>query len=393
MNIEVDEDPFGDEYGDGTDTLASFIAAGAPKFPIVDRSTLERYSICPAQARIVDSGAVLTYSDAANSGQEVHDAFSGAITEYIESERLDWSPKEFADGVLRRLRHSRPDVQPDVLDAAAGAVWKFTEIVTGMHPDNILKYDGGQGKRSGQLAIDIPECGIRFTSELDFLHSGPAKNVLHLTDWKSGWKFHDAASIEKSFQFGSHAVLILDTYPKIDVVEISVFNTRRNRLVGPVEFERNRFDSYKARLISAGTVMMQNRNVPTAELPCWPAVEKCRICDASKLCPIQPPPSVKDDPVEFVKSLIALEAKFDAMKAEAAEYVDATGEDIVTEDGTAFGRSKPASDRKPPAAIYTTTIGQREAKPRAKKKAEKITDAIVGGLGELLKDIKQETQK
>jgi hypothetical protein len=44
------------------------------------------------------------------------------------------------------------------------------------------------------------------------------------------------------------------------------------------------------------------------------------------------------------------------MKKVAAEYVDATGEDIVCEDGTSFGRNKPKSERKAKADLYQIEV-------------------------------------
>jgi hypothetical protein len=398
MTIDLDEDPFYDP----NDTLPAFADVAAQRLVTVDRSDLERWAACPAQAHIVASGKVQTGNAMTASGQEVHDAFSGAITEYVESDRLDWAMSEFADDVLRRLRESRPDVQPDVLDAAANCRWKLADLVLNLNPRNILKYDGGNGTRSGQLAIDLPAVGIRYTSEVDFLHASSSKEVLCLVDWKSGQKVYDADGIWSSFQFQSHAALILENFPKVEAVSVRVFNTRRSTFTRPVEFERKTdLPNIMARIYTAGGIFMANRSKPLASVPIWPGVDKCSICDARKLCPSQPPPSVADDAESFVLSIVAVEAKLKAMKMEAAAYVDSMGEDIVTNDGTAFGRCKPPSDRRADATIYELTQGRKEQraateppspKPRAKRKAEKITDAIVGTVNDLLDQCKGESK-
>lgn len=386
--------PFSDEENANRDI---YDADRAP-LVIVDRSDLERFAACPFSGRASLDGLVQIGNAMTNSGQEVHEAFSGAIKEYVESDRLDMSPKEFVDDVLGRLRHSRPDVQPDVLDAAERAVWKLSELVMTMNPRNVLKFDGGEGKLSGQLAIDLPECGIRYTSEVDFLHSGPSRKVLHVVDWKSGWKMHDAASNEKSFQFQTHAALVFGNYPEIDAVEITTFNTRRSTMSRPIEFDRKRdLRNIMARIHTAGTAFMLNRTIPLADVPTWAAVEKCRICDARKLCPKRPPNTVADDPGEFLKAYIAAAAKAEALKEELTEYVDAQGEDIVTPDGDAFGRDKPASERKVSAAIYSLTPGLKEqragSEPRAPKvsKPRKEKAAEVSGLDEVFARMSQQT--
>lgn len=79
------------QFTDGTpqpDSLSAFVDLDdAPQLPVVDRSTLERYSICPAQARLCEAGLCLPVGIIAEVGEAGHKAIGEAVNEYILSHR------------------------------------------------------------------------------------------------------------------------------------------------------------------------------------------------------------------------------------------------------------------------------------------------------------------
>ena len=339
---------------DGLDTLASFIDTEVePELAIVDRSTLERVANCPAQGAFVASGKVLNDSDAASSGNEVHAAFSEAVSWYVSSSG-ELNVRDVVEIMQGRLLNSRPDVQPEVIDSAWRCSWEWCKFLFDRNPQDVIRYDGGKGEHSGQLAWDIPWAGCRVTSELDFLHAGPSPRVLHEVDYKSGRKQWTANDVERSFQFTVHAWLVFQNYPTVDALEVRIFNTRACRFSYEAVYERRDFARYEARVVAAVQAWNKWRGVEPSKCEAWPSADKCDLCPARALCPAVPASDVDADPVGYVKSMFALESKLDGMALVAAAYVDRTGKDILTADGIAFGRGKPKADRKPKCELYTS---------------------------------------
>lgn len=319
-------------------------------FDVVDRSTLERAMSCPWQAKAVESGRCKTMPLIAEAGEAGHQAFSVGVHGWIDS-RGAISPSDLRQDVELAVRNSRPDLQPDAIKAIQPSIWAFANLLQAIHPGNILAFDGGEDiDRSGQLAIDFPDLRTRYTSELDLLYQGDCPEVLEEVDYKTGWKHHTAELIRDSFQFQSHAVLALEKYPETKALRVRVFDTRFRSLSYGVYFERAKLHDWKVRIRGAieARRLSQQDNPPT-----WPTLEKCSICPAAALCPVADEPigDLHRDPAEFVKRLVAVEARADAMRTMAAKYVDETGADIRV-GLVAFGRCKPKAQRKAEATIY-----------------------------------------
>jgi hypothetical protein len=184
--------------------------------------------------------------------------------------------------------------------------------------------------------------------------------VLEEVDYKTGWKDHTTEDIRDSFQFQSHAVLALETFrepdkseaeQRIQALRVRVFDTRARRLSYGVYFPRSRVHEWKVRICSA---IEARRLVKLNNPPTWPTLEACRICPAAALCPVadEPIAELAADPAGFIRKLVAVEGRAEAMRKLAAEYVDAHKRDIHS-DGVYFGRNKPKSERKAQATIYT----------------------------------------
>lgn len=345
------------------ESVSSFVLVEDDQPAIVlDRSTAERYATCPAQARFIEIGRVLDSSLMAIVGNAVHDAFGAAITDYMHDPMLPhW---ELAETALSTLRSSRPDIQPAALAAGRASVRAWARYVASIHPNNILKFDGGGESRSGQLAHDIQvgDLDLRITSEVDLLCSSESPEVVREIDYKSGWKKWGIEDIAQSFQFGMHAWLIFKNYPDVQAVQVRVWNCRTNDLSYPVLFERKREQELETRIRSAAGLYVLYRNSDVSEVPVWPATEKCVICPAAALCPASAHAGDVDrDPVEFVRRMVAMDAKLSAMKEQASAWVEEHRADIVTPEGDCFGANKPKANRKPTKGLYSVQPQAEEA--------------------------------
>lgn len=332
-------------------TLDSFILDDLPVAAQVrlDRSLLERCATCPFQARAVLDGRVNDSSHAANSGQAVHDAISQTVTDYIESNGA-YEPAEIRTILEQNLRGTRPDIQPDAIAGARASIYEIGKLIYKTDPLNILAFDGGEDVgKSGQLAMELPP-NYLITSELDFLYAGESPELLHLVDWKSGWAVHTAAQVFHSFQFNLHAELVFTKFEKVQGLEVRVLNTRTGQFTFRVTFYRDRMAAFRTRLFSA--IQAYEVEVRGPNPATWPAEEKCSLCPAASLCPVsgETIQQIATDPKAALRKLVAIEASGDQLKKLLAAYADEHG-DIIDGD-LAFGRNKPASTRRAPAAIY-----------------------------------------
>lgn len=350
------------------DPIASFLEIddAAPAVPVADRSTLERYVSCPSQARFVETGRVNNSSALANAGQEVHHALGETLNDYVREQGL-LTKFNLHQRAEEHLLAARPDVQPEALRAFKRALWPWAELISSIAYPNLLHYDGGVGRRSGQLAADVG--GIRVTSEIDLLYASPSKAILEEVDYKSGHKLYSHQEVWDSFQFGLHALLVFANYPEVQALRVRVWNSRSNGLTWPVEFRREQASVYDvpqergpdrrvvgpiyARVNEAVAAWLKWRNHEPEKAAAWPELTKCSICPAAIFCPVAGDEvwQLNDDPGAFVDQMVAVEAKLKAMKKLAGKYVDKNG-DIVSESGACYGGEKPKSKKKPVKSLY-----------------------------------------
>ncbi len=327
------------------------------RYPEYDRSLLEQFSWCPASARFIQTGRVQTANFLNTVGNVVHDAFSVTLAEYVRELEVDLAspitPSDLVDTAMGRLVRARPDVQPEAIAAAQPSLWPWAKYLFNIMPSNILKFDGGEGERDGQLGWDLPHLNACPTSELDLLHATDSTALLAEIDYKSGWKQWTEDDIKQSFQFQMHAVLVFENFTDVvEALDVRVWPTRSKEPTLPVRFHRKYLAEYSGRVVEALETAITYGNTEPEKCPTWAGKEKCRICDAARVCPVTPLNSCVIDPKQFVKDYIAVQAKAAAMREEAASYVDFSGADIVLDDGTAFGRRRPIDRRKPDAVIY-----------------------------------------
>lgn len=324
-----------------------------PNLLTVDRSDLEAVD-CPSGMQFVRQGIVLNQSLAMDSGNAVHDAFSEATRQYVLSRGSLNAPEVSEELRQNLLFDTRPDLIWDAWKGLAPSARGWGYFLTKIHADNILRFDGGDGDKSGQIAIDYPDLGLRCTSEVDLLYAGPSPEVLHEVDYKSGWARWTQNEIENAFQFRFHAALIFHNYPNIQAVEIRIWNTRFNDLTYGVVFKRDR---------DADVLLMEVRRRAEAfkkyhdkgpdEVPANPDHNRCLRCPAVSVCVISKHvASSVADPENYLMQT-ALMQKTVAKRLELLEeHVRRTGKDIVARDGSCFGLEKPKANRKPSMSLY-----------------------------------------
>lgn len=351
------------------------LACFDPPLPpvLVDRSTIERYCICPFQAFAVETGLVPSGSLAADSGNEAHDAYAAMVVNYIESHGSASTGSLF-NVAVESARKSRPDLQPDVLSAVRAGAYQFARDLTyrpdgqQRNPADILRFQGGQGERTGQIAMDIlPQTTtrgpVRLTTELDLLMAADARDELAVTDWKTGHTHWTAPMVRESFQFNFQAMILLTVYPDCDRVWIRVFSPRTGGSTGYVGFTRRDAEDCKARCAKAIQVRADAISDPDGP-QCWPDAERCCQCDAILKCLKSSDPAgmLAADPKHFLECYALRQLQLEQDGKALAAYAKAHG--VIEAAGWAFG-PKPPSGR---AATY----GLREAK--AKKADEERED-------------------
>lgn len=319
-----------------------------PEYTVLDRSTLERWANCPAQAKLIELHRPIEETQAMLVGTAIHDALSQTMDDYM-GDPMGMSTGMVKEMLEQRMTQIRPDLQSDAVSTARYAAWSWAKYITEIHPANILRYDGGQGDHSGQLAWDLPWLGIRVTSEVDLLFSGPSPEVIHEIDYKTGYTTYSVDSVADSFQFQLHAALLLDAYPAVQAVDIRVWDIRRNQITYSTLFPRTKLAQYQERVLSACSAWKENQGPGIDAAAIWPESQKCGLCPVSQHCPRAS--SVMQTPVGKLRQLIVIEAARDLLRKELTAAVKTSGKDICTPEGDCFGLDKPKGTR-PTYSLY-----------------------------------------
>jgi len=321
--------------------------------PAIDRSTLERWSECPLQASLCEQHRQ-SVDMIAQSGELVHQAFSETL-KYVMAAHVDGglAAEEIVDYVLKELSCGRADLIMDAYDAVRPSVRAWAYFARNLTPSHIMRFDGGKGARSGQIAYDVS--GVRLTCELDLLMATQSPEVVHLIDYKTGWKRWNEDTVAKSFQFRFYTLLIFENYPECQSIRVSIWNTRYNQRTYSVEFRRDDMVMIKSMIIQAIGAKNYGGN------KAWPARDKCEICPVLNRCAAADE-DLKDiaaNPEQALTQLVLLEQKSEAIRKSLENLVKTTGREIVV-NGSAFGFAKPKRTQKPKAEIYSAATGDDE---------------------------------
>ena len=83
---------------------------------LVDRSSLELWTICPQQAAWLECGVILNETREMASGNAVHDALALVTAEYVANREGGTRTQELKDSLDSYFLTSRPDIQQDAID-------------------------------------------------------------------------------------------------------------------------------------------------------------------------------------------------------------------------------------------------------------------------------------
>lgn len=349
-------------------TLDGFIddAPEAPAGPapiIVGRSELERFVECPHQAVMIDRGMVTNSNVLTDVGNEVHRVISEAVAIRAGD---GIRPNDMREFIEQQAMCSRPDIQPQVLVAlrraypVVGLICYQTGSGNERAPDDLLRFDGGDGPRAGQLAHDLVQATedrgpVRITGELDLLMATPSAEELDVVDWKSGWRWWTATEVEDSFQFQFYAALVMLNYPMVRRVRVRVYMTAYGEITGAVEFTRERhLLPILERIKTAIGVYLKWHDTPDiADVPAWPQPPRCALCPAARLCihVHKPVARLADGEGAFFDQMVAMEAALDQMTDQASVAVRKRGEDFQFAGG-GYGTDAPKATRAEKCKLY-----------------------------------------
>lgn len=330
---------------------------------VIDRSTLERYANCPHQGFLIDKGFVHNSSTPADIGNEAHGILSMALRYRVGALA---TPREMREYIEAEAMASRPDIQPEVIMTLRRA-YPLAALICqhsngeDRNADDLLRFDGGDGARSGQVAADlIPATessgAIRLTCELDLLLATASAEELELIDWKSGWAHWTAGDVKASFQFQFYVWVIFVNYPTVSRVGVRIFMTRDGVSTSLVTFDRDRdFYQIHRRLITAVETYMKYRDPRRAEdVPAWANPEKCSICSAAPRCSLahKPDADLAVDPEGYLRQYVALDAAASQMKAALSAKVRKDKGDLIFGD-VAFGTERPKAARAATCDVYS----------------------------------------
>lgn len=314
--------------------------------PVVDRSTLEAFELYPYRARMVADGKAEESSLPMEVGCIVHDALAMATARHIEFGG-NLTASEIQDAVLRHYDQcERFDYHTEALLATRSFLFPWARWLGGLKPGFIMRHDCGKGDRSGQMAMDFPEC--RVTSEVDLMLSTASPEYVRVIDYKTGWGTWDADDVEQSFQFTLHALLIFANYPEVQEVGVSVWNTRTCYQTPFVRFHRKHESSYFARVEKAVKQWAKWHKADIESVPCYPS-DLCRNCPVLLSCRIAGE-FEKQSPAEMLSRLAVLNAQTAKIEDALKAHVKTTGQDVIAGEFR-YGLGKPKKTR-PTMSLY-----------------------------------------
>lgn len=346
---------------------------------VVDRSTLERYAICPQRAFLIAKHGIKSESDIASTGSEVHEVISKAVKE----RQTNATPShDLRARMIDDAQKSRPDVQPETCRIIRTCNWDLAnylcfnpETNRERHPDDLLIYDGGEKDRSGQVSADLTVDGVtyRCTCEVDLGIATASDAEIEVTDWKAGFKWWTATMVKGAFQPRFYSWVLFNWFPKVNVISFRIFMCAESQFTSPVEFRREDMFEIQRQIESALRLRAATKGAESKDVPAWPTAEKCAICPAAKFCVLchgLPEAEVAIDPEMYLDSFVAHENLVSNMKANLTKYVRSIGHDL--ESGpNAFGTNAPKTERAKSCSSYSLPVVEADISLEPKKKVKK----------------------
>ena len=274
----------------------------------LDRSKLERYASCPYKGKHTDDKT--PKGEPAQVGSEMH---------RIVAESLRWectpdsSPAEY---FKEEVAKARPDIQPQVIEAASKIVYQLGRI----RPQDIL---GVEYQIHTKPGIRHQGKEVILTTALDLVRQW--QKIIRVDDWKSvrGKLYNVDARLAFQSHFGTD--ILWDVFPNTDVVEW-VYHCTRYGTTAYARFERNapwgmegltQRHAFRARTMQAVRLWM------TECEEAWPEPKKCLWCEVAARCPHVKGDAadIAKDPQRFADQYIATQARMKQLKTVAEERI------------------------------------------------------------------------
>ena len=291
---------------------------------VLDRSTLANRANCPFMAEAIESGKVKDGGYFAEVGTEGHRVLSEAM------ESCGPDSEALAGWIEAEMTTARPDLQPEVIRSLKGVGETIRRIgnrqIIGIEKQYSTEYLKATANR-GPLIL---------TCCMDLVIAGRDNSIIHVHDYKTGWKKIDKASAFDMFQTQFYSWVIWRVYPDVNTIHFWYEQTRYG-YPAYVRVERDRdFFNFEGRIQKTVELYL------TGSVEAWPYPDKCAWCPATAICPyvVGEAKNLNADPQEYLKQYIAAKARLDAMEKDMKAYCKKHGE--IRSDDQVFGYKEPA---------------------------------------------------
>jgi len=285
----------------------------------IDRSDLENTANCPFEAKAIRNGDIQNVSRLMDIGSEGH---------RLIDEGIKWGEGDYivaADYILDEILKARPDIQPDVAKCLRFIANELRRLM-GFSYGMLL---GCEKQYSAEILPASPSRGaIILTTCMDLVLAGRDNTVIHIHDWKTGYKKRSSSEAYTAFQTCFLAWTLFDIYPDVQEIHFWYNQTMYDtRAYCHLTRERD-YLNFRGRLETAVMLWLQDSD------EAWPDIEKCAWCPATAICPhvIAEARDFNADKEAFLLQMVATQSRLTAMKKVANAYVKEHGNIVFGKD-------------------------------------------------------------
>lgn len=295
---------------------------------IVDRSTAECYATCPFQASLVTKNIKDYDSELSIIGTECHSIAERAVRQGFNERYNSDEMQTFTDDLIQQIAESRPDIQPDVINASKYLADQLCRvpierILVDQEGKPFIEYqvDAELGKARDGTAIIV-------TARIDLAYAG--LNSIHVIDWKFGYKKFTNTIAKSAYQTCHNSWILFQMFPDIETIHFWYYMPRMG-LRAYTKLQRSEEapsmphltteDCLLYRINSAVTYLLENCK------EAWPEEKKCLWCPVVTKCP-HISTSLDDIPLEataLVDRIVVLTTLLNKHKKTATELYKKLG--------------------------------------------------------------------
>jgi len=306
-------------------SITDLFSTPEPLPPITyDRSDLEATANCPFSAKAIREGKVVSKSFLAEVGIEGH----RILAETMEACKGD--SQAIAGWLETELLTARPDLQPEVIRSMKG----ISQTLRLIPSERIIAIEK---QYSSEFAPATTTRGpIVLTCCIDIVLAGRDRTVVHIHDYKTGWKQRSNSDAADAYQTCHLSWVIFNALPDVETIHFWYEQTRfGTRSYARLEREKDYF-----RLEGRIQRAVELRFMDSSEA--WPDMDKCAWCAATAICPrvVGEGKDLNDDTQDYLKQFIALQARLNTMSKAMKAYNKKFGE--LRTGNQVFGYKPPA---------------------------------------------------